>query len=207
MFDAQITMVGVWETVGSLGIPAIFGGVGLAFGFLDTSLHPDVHNAYQAVAVDEHRHEFVPTFWTSPPAPGQKIEQVWFSGAHSDLGGGANDAAPDGTHLSDISLAWIASKAFALGLEFLPGTEKIYTLPVDPAFALDPIDNSWNPAWGVPVNRPISNNAPVSNSVAVRCAGDASYRPANLSISAEGVLSTEYTQVPVVGNANAAAVS
>jgi uncharacterized protein (DUF2235 family) len=49
LFDAKLAMVGVWDTVGSLGIPAIFGGVSpLIYGFLDTSLHPDVLHAYHA---------------------------------------------------------------------------------------------------------------------------------------------------------------
>ena len=49
MYNAKITMLGVWDTVGSLGIPAIFGGVdNLLYGFLDTSLHPDVLHAYHS---------------------------------------------------------------------------------------------------------------------------------------------------------------
>src|ERR1039458_4492270 len=64
LYNAKITMVGVWDTVGALGIPAIFGGVDPAqFGFLDTSLHPDVLNAYQALSIDERRQEFPPTLW------------------------------------------------------------------------------------------------------------------------------------------------
>jgi uncharacterized protein (DUF2235 family) len=79
MYNAKITMVGVWDTVGSLGIPSAFGGVDpIAYGFLDTSLHPDVLNAYQALAIDEMRAQFPPTLWTGQPAPGQTMEQVWF---------------------------------------------------------------------------------------------------------------------------------
>ncbi len=86
LFDANITMVGVWDTVGSLGIPALFGGVApLLYGFLDTSLNPKILNAYQALAIDERRGEFPPTLWTSP-SPGQTVEQVWFSGVHCDVG-------------------------------------------------------------------------------------------------------------------------
>ena len=41
LFNAKLTMVGVWDTVGSLGIPAMFGGVSpVLYGFLDTTLHP-----------------------------------------------------------------------------------------------------------------------------------------------------------------------
>jgi hypothetical protein len=48
-------MVGVWDTVGSLGIPAIFDGVEADDALGDTNFHPDVLNAYQALAIDERR--------------------------------------------------------------------------------------------------------------------------------------------------------
>ena len=83
-----IRMVGVWDTVGSLGIPAIFGGVEAEFSFLDTTLHPEVKAAYQCLALDEKRPQFPATLWTPPFAATQKVEQVWFSGCHGDVGGG-----------------------------------------------------------------------------------------------------------------------
>jgi len=110
--DATIRMVGVWDTVGSLGIPAIFGGVDdKAYRFLDTGLHPDVKNAYQCLAVDEKRAQFPATLWTSAPAAGQVIEQVWFSGCHGDVGGGTALAGgvDAGTRLCDITLGWMAA--------------------------------------------------------------------------------------------------
>src|SRR5580658_1463598 len=52
--EALITLVGVWDTVGALGIPAIFGGIDESkYGFLNTSLHPDVKNAVHCLAIDE----------------------------------------------------------------------------------------------------------------------------------------------------------
>jgi uncharacterized protein (DUF2235 family) len=93
--DSEITMLGVWDTVGSLGIPFAIGLNGpLLYGFLDTSLHPNVHNAYHALAIDEMRCEFPATLRTSEPVPGQTLEQVWFAGVHSDIGGGEPDVAP-----------------------------------------------------------------------------------------------------------------
>jgi uncharacterized protein (DUF2235 family) len=87
--SATIRMVGVWDSVGSLGIPAIFGGVDEnKYGFLDTALHPDVKAAYQCLAIDEVRAQFPATLWTSAPVTGQTLEQVWFSGCHGDVGGG-----------------------------------------------------------------------------------------------------------------------
>ena len=70
MDAANITMVGVWDTVGSLGIPSAIGlSDPIAYGFLDTSLSPKIQNAYQALAIDEKRAQFPPTLWTSQPVP------------------------------------------------------------------------------------------------------------------------------------------
>ena len=76
LVEVSMTMVGVWDTVGSLGIPAIIGGVSpLLYGFLDTSLNPLIRNAYHAVAIDERRVEFPATLWTSPPARGRRLSR------------------------------------------------------------------------------------------------------------------------------------
>jgi uncharacterized protein (DUF2235 family) len=196
MYDAKLTMVGVWDTVGALGIPAVFGAVSpLIYGFLDTSLHPDVLNAYHALAIDERRAAFPPTLWTSQN-PGQTLEQVWFCGVHSDVGGGyAADA--DGTALSDLTLGWMIDKASDLGLVIDPGVESKYSIPLDPEDALDQLHESWNPLWGFPRRRTITGSATLSNSVLVRCETDASYRPQNLQFS-NGTLAGQYAMAPVV---------
>jgi uncharacterized protein (DUF2235 family) len=197
MYNAKIAMVGVWDTVGSLGIPAIFGGVDhLLYGFLDTSLHPDVLNAYQAVAVDERRAEFPPTLWTSQPVNGQTLEQVWFTGVHSDVGGGYADDSSTGTALSDITLSWIMSKAWALGLETDPSFQEQYgSLAAESA--LDSRHESWNVLWGFPHSRSIADNSSLANSVVIRYQNESSYRPGNLKFS-DGAPAAGYTIVPVV---------
>jgi uncharacterized protein (DUF2235 family) len=118
-----ITCVGVWDTVGSYGIPA---GIGLAplaryftlitLGFHDTSFGDHIKVGLHAVAVDEHRRPFVPTFWTIPKGeePKGHVEQTWFAGAHSNVGGGYGDSG-----LSDQALIWMIARVQALtGLEF-----------------------------------------------------------------------------------------
>jgi uncharacterized protein (DUF2235 family) len=118
-----ITCVGVWDTVGSYGIPA---GVGLAplaryftlitLGFHDTSFGDHIKVGLHAVAVDEHRRPFVPTFWTIPKGeePKGHVEQTWFAGAHSNVGGGYADSG-----LSDQALIWMIGRVQALtSLEF-----------------------------------------------------------------------------------------
>jgi uncharacterized protein (DUF2235 family) len=200
MDGAKISMVGVWDTVGSLGIPSIIGGVSpILYGFLDTGLHPDVLNAYHALAIDERRAEFPPTLWTSAPAPGQVMEQVWFCGCHSDVGGGTSPGANDaGTTLSDIPLSWMMDKAAALGVQFAPSALTQYKVPVAAKYALDEIHESWNPLWGFPMSRQIAAGVSLSGSVAVRCRQNSSYHPANLVINS-GVPDASYPIVATVG--------
>ena len=97
----SIKCVGVWDPVGSYGIPEGFGLAPLAryialifLGFLDTSFGEHVDVGLHAGAVDEHRRPFVPTLWTI--AKGQQprgyVEQTWFAGAHRNVGGGYPDS-------------------------------------------------------------------------------------------------------------------
>ncbi|HLJ47857.1 MAG TPA: DUF2235 domain-containing protein [Bryobacteraceae bacterium] len=196
--QATIQMVGVWDTVGSLGIPAAIGGIDpLAFGFLDTSLHPDVRHAYHALAIDEKRAQFPATLWKGDPAPGQVLEQVWFCGAHSDVGGGEPIAQPGATALSDITLAWMITKAMACGVTFDATALKQYTIPLDPALAMDTLHSSWTVINGFPRVRPIAANSTVANSVAIRCQHDNAYHPSNLAFE-NGLLASTYGSDGVV---------
>jgi len=198
MFDAKMTMVGVWETVGALGIPSVFGAVDpLLYGFLDTSLHPDVLNAYQAVAIDEKRAQFPPTLWDTNTQPGQTLEQVWFSGVHSDVGGGEPVDGSETTALSDITLGWIMNKASALGIGFDDAAFKQYTMPLAAEYALDKLHTSWTVINGFPKERTISPAAVIGNSVTFRWEQDQTYRPKNLASKA-GNLSNQYGLEPVV---------
>jgi uncharacterized protein (DUF2235 family) len=204
MFDAKIRMVGVWDTVGSLGIPATIGQVDpVVYGFLDTGLHPDVLNAYQALAIDERRAEFPPTLWKPDPgnAANQNVEQVWFTGDHCDVGG----SHPE-TGLADITLSWMLRKAMALGLEVTPDAAAHLGIAPDPKHALDQKHESWNILWGFPKRRSIAPDSSISNSVAVRCQHDSSYRPDNVSIK-QGILAGSYKIVQAVGDPAAAAAA
>jgi uncharacterized protein (DUF2235 family) len=106
--------IGVWDTVGALGLPV--GGllqfINKRWSFHDMTLSSWVDNAFQALAIDEHRKPFQPSVWNlSSKANGQVLEQVWFSGVHSNVGG----SYPN-TGLSDIPLLWMMDKAEACGL-------------------------------------------------------------------------------------------
>jgi hypothetical protein len=105
--------------VGALGIP-IDGFrpplLSRLWTFHDTRLSRYVLNAFHALAIDERRRPFRPTLWEqNPDAQGQTLEQVWFAGVHSDVGGGYSD-----TGLSEIPLLWMAEKARGCGLAFKP---------------------------------------------------------------------------------------
>ena len=204
MVIPEITMVGVWDTVGSLGIPSVVGlDDPVLYGFLDTSLHPNIKNAYQALAMDERRGQFPPTLWNGPAAPGQTLEQVWFTGAHSDVGGGEPDDVAGTTALSDITLGWMMSKASALGLQFAGEAP----MPLDSALALDTFHESWKVFNGVPIRRKIADNSSIANSVVVRCSAESAWRPENLTYQdkTKGVLATGYQTVSVVKPLEAAA--
>lgn len=196
---ATIQMVGVWETVGSLGIPAIFGGIDMKnYEFLDTGLHPNIKNAYHCLALDEKRAQFPATLWTSTPAAGQTVEQVWFSGCHGDVGGGTAQAGgvDAGTRLCDITMGWMVSKAKSLGITMDPNIAAQYgTLPAE--FALDAIRETWTPADLAPKLRPVAPNAEVANSVAVRLKYALTYVPGSLAVD-NGTLADGYSLVTIV---------
>ena len=111
--EIKIKFVGVWDTVGALGIPVeTLKDLNMKFyEFHDTNLSTIVENAYHAIAVDEHRGEYDVCLWNPDAAPQQALEQRWFAGAHCDVGGGYPDR-----RLADATLHWIQDKASALGL-------------------------------------------------------------------------------------------
>ncbi len=111
----EITFIGVWDTVGALGIPigVLDHFVRKKHQFHDVGLSSHVKYAYQALAIDERRKPFVPAVWQTKEAANQTVEQVWFAGVHSNIGGGYHD-----TGLSDLSFLWMAAKARGVGLAF-----------------------------------------------------------------------------------------
>ena len=122
-----IHVLGVWDTVGALGIPGRgFNAINKRWRFHDTTLSSSVSAAFHALAVDERRGAYVPTLWTEPdrrieppsagpvgcacPA-GREVAQVWFSGVHSDVGGGYPES-----ELADVTFRWMTQRAAAHGL-------------------------------------------------------------------------------------------
>jgi uncharacterized protein (DUF2235 family) len=128
-----ITFLGVWDTVGALGIPIR----GLRWltrrehQFHDAELSGSVRRACQALAIDERRGPFEPSLWSYVPKQDQTVEQVWFPGVHSDVGGGYAEV-----DLSDIALDWMIGKARAAGLAFGDGLWSANPLAPKPAGVL-----------------------------------------------------------------------
>lgn len=108
-----IEFVGAWDTVGALGVPVPFWGTlgEKEFLFHDTEPSKIIRQARHAVSIDEDREDFCPTLWDEKP--GMDLKQLWFSGVHSDIGGGYKESG-----LSDCSLQWMLEQANQFGLEF-----------------------------------------------------------------------------------------
>lgn len=114
--DLSVTFLGVFDTVGALGVPGAFVH---SHQFHDVQLSSTVQCARQALAVDEHRMKFEPSLWEAateadlPADEDPRVRQTWFEGAHSDVGGGYDE-----TGLSDTALGWMTKEAMQHGLVF-----------------------------------------------------------------------------------------
>ncbi|MBZ5488088.1 DUF2235 domain-containing protein [Halomonas aquamarina] len=115
----RIHFIGVWDTVGALGIPlSLLGGLfNNKNEFYDTKMGSNIATARHALAIDEMRKDFEPTLWES--REGVDLKQVWFSGVHSDIGGG-KEPDENGNQASDAPLEWMLREANAAGLALEP---------------------------------------------------------------------------------------
>jgi uncharacterized protein (DUF2235 family) len=111
-----VEMLGVWDTVMALG--SRFRAAGASTSSRAMSFHVGesppriVRHARQALSIDEARYDFRPEIWRRAE-PGQSLEQRWFAGVHSNIGGGYLD---DG--LANVALHWMIEQARARGLAF-----------------------------------------------------------------------------------------
>ena len=145
-----IHFIGVWDTVDAVGLP--FDEMPLVdpiwrrvrgrrrWKFHDRKLGRHVRHAYQALALDDERKTYYPLIWQHPndcpqkaeaggaekEPKGQIVEQVWFTGVHSNVGGGYSKDA-----MSLVPLDWMMGKAEACGLRFTDGVRKAYQRDAD----------------------------------------------------------------------------
>ncbi len=116
----EIDLLGVWETVMALGSRFLANkstSVQERSFYVGEKPAKCVRHARQALAIDEKRYDFRPEIW-SEPENDQTLQQRWFAGVHSNIGGGYVD---DG--LANIAFLWLLKEAQKLGL----ATDKNYT--------------------------------------------------------------------------------
>lgn len=131
----NVHFVGVWDTVSALGLPKWVDRIGFVAKILDKlftlvdkvinlfwkhhfykyELSNNIQHAYQALALDDERTSFWPMIWNEHGFKG-KVEQVWFAGMHSNVGGGYQRAG-----LSNVALHWMLVRADKAGLKFKDG--------------------------------------------------------------------------------------
>jgi len=142
--ECKTHFLGVWDTVSSMGW--IYNAV--HFPFTTARSNPDLDVVRHAVSLDERRAFFRQNLF-GPPSdknPGQDVQEVWFAGVHSDVGGGYEE---DKSQLSRIALRWMVCEAQLAGLRVDP-RRQADILGSKPPFAPDPfgyIHDSLTPAW------------------------------------------------------------
>ncbi|MEP2640581.1 DUF2235 domain-containing protein [Roseobacter sp.] len=193
----RIAYLGVWDTVGALGIPSsLLGRVAdwwnTRYEFHDTSLSHLVEAARHAVALDERRKTYAPSLWDNlDNTDGQAglngadqrgdrpYQQTWFIGDHAIVGGSAETRA-----LTELTLNWVWQGAMAQGLQLKPGTA-IPQVAVDAAAPTSEIDDyGW--VYRVWPNLLQWRDGPgrvqdLDGSVRVRLAARSEYRPGSLN--------------------------
>jgi hypothetical protein len=126
----DIVFLGVWDTVAAYGLP--FDELTRAWNMVfrlsvpDRHLSSKVKRACQALALDDERKTFLPVLWNELDQPDQNtnarhideevLTQVWFSGAHSNVGGSYADDA-----LANVPLHWMMVRAQKAGIVFKDG--------------------------------------------------------------------------------------
>jgi uncharacterized protein (DUF2235 family) len=124
---AKIKAVGVWDTVGSMGIPKYDtkdAKLVDTFRFANTKLSDKVQLGLHAIALDEQRLLFTPTLWDAAG----NVAQMVFAGGHADVGGGYAEKG-----LSDITLEWFIERLSSVGMRFDDVTGKVHPSAGAPA--------------------------------------------------------------------------
>lgn len=129
---APIQMVGVFDTVKALGLtlPLLWMLTEQRHKFHTHQLGPSVLHGFHALALHETRAVFEPVLWDCPPGWQGDVQQMWFRGAHGDIGGMIGDDAA-ARPLANIPLVWMLERAEAVGLALPEGWRARY--PCDPA--------------------------------------------------------------------------
>ncbi len=158
-FDVPIEMLGVWDTVKATNDA----------DYNDKKLSPNVVAGYHAMAVDECRKFFPVLRWNSDP----RVREMWFTGSHSDVGGGCLKM-----DLSDVALKWMLHCGAKHGLRFKKSYIERHVKPKVPGHIHDCFTGIWK-SYGRS-DRPITTNCDVHASVKSQLGSHEDYAPPNL---------------------------
>jgi len=115
--DAHVRFIGVWDTVESVGLP----GISLQIPAQATIRNKRLDHVRHALSLDEHRWNFLPRPYADDnfgsAAEAQSLQQLWFRGVHSDIGGGYETGERE---LSNEALRWMVDEAIDCGLRAPP---------------------------------------------------------------------------------------
>lgn len=119
---APIQMVGVWDTVKALGLrlPLLWMLTDRKHAFHNHHLGASIRHGFHALALNETRAAFEPVMWQSLPDWQGNVQQMWFRGAHGDVGGMIGDLAA-ARPLANIPLTWMLERAETVGLALPEG--------------------------------------------------------------------------------------
>lgn len=142
-WQVPIAFIGVWDTVDAVGFPVpfiadAFNTLVYPYKFPNRRLGPTVMRARHALAIDDQRHTFHPLLWDERPGPDvgladsvpnpqpgeiptDRIQQIWFPGVHSNVGGGYPKQG-----VSIVALVWMMDEARASGLQFCRTDTDLY---------------------------------------------------------------------------------
>jgi uncharacterized protein (DUF2235 family) len=128
MSGAPVRFLGLWDTVASFGLPGNRFNIGHKL-----TLPDNVESCFHAMSLDERRGNFpltrVELVTGGKPAAG-RLEEVWFRGVHSDVGGGKCIG------LSSIALVWMMKRAQRCGLPIDPNDLAGHQKLCDPRAAI-----------------------------------------------------------------------
>src|SRR5574338_397250 len=128
--ETLIRFIGVWDTVDAIGLPLHLADVVntfvYRFKFPDHRLSPQVRQGCHALSIDDQRRAFAPLLWSEEGEAAGRIEQVWFAGVHSNVGGGYPKQG-----MSLVSLEWMMEKAAHAGVRFVTHDRETYRMPAN----------------------------------------------------------------------------
>lgn len=218
-YRVPIHFMGVFDTVGALGIPSFIeplignGSRSRHLSLLQRNRMPNagfprnIENACHALAIDEFRPHFKPTLWAVTEDMQERVEQRWFIGAHSNIGGGYGDNL-----LSNRPLYWMYERAKAHGLHLsgFPSTHANVHLeePVSDSYAgyrrfyklvgtrpyyrpigqAVPAETSYDYQQELPALNEIDPTQTIDSSVSQRVEENAHYKTPNLMQLSQGQL-------------------